>query len=89
MTPVQQCLIDECLNSRDVLNELIENEEFLKVKEALNSKVLSFTTRKQICPRCQFESRTSFQFNYCPDCNWDRLTDQSNTNTNAIAELAA
>ena len=87
MTPVQQCLIDECLNSRDVLNELIENEEFLKLKEASNAKVLSFTTRKQTCPRCQFESRTSLQFNYCPDCNWDRLTDP--THTNYIAELAA
>ena len=87
MTTENQCLINECLNSRDVLNELIENEEFLKGKESLNAKVLSFTTRKQTCPRCQFESRTNLQFNYCPNCNWDRLTDP--TNTNDIAELAA
>lgn len=87
MTPEKQFLVDECLNARDVLNELIENEEFLKGKESLNSKVLSFSTRKQTCPRCQFESKTSLSFNYCPHCNWDKLTDPSNTNY--IAELAA
>lgn len=76
-------LIDESLNARDVLNDLIENEEFLKEKENLNSKLLTFNTRKQLCPRCQFESKTSLQFNYCPNCNWDKLTDPFNENYTA------
>ena len=75
MISEKQLLIDETLNAHDVLNELIENENFLKEKEALNSRVLTFSTRKQLCPRCQFESKTSLQFNYCPNCNWDKLTD--------------
>lgn len=87
MISENQKTIDETLNARDVLNELIENEEFLKQKEMLNSKVIPFLSRFQKCPRCSFESKTNLSFDYCPLCNWDKLTDPSFNNY--TAELAA
>lgn len=80
-------LVDECINACDVLNELVENEEFLKEKEFRNGSLLLFEMRKQNCPRCKFESKTTLEYNYCPYCNWDKLFDLSDSNS--VAEFAA
>lgn len=87
MISEKKIFMEEALNAHDVLNELIENENYLKEKEVANSKILTFSTRVQSCPRCKFESKTSLQFNYCSNCNWDKLTDPYNENYKA--ELAA
>jgi hypothetical protein len=47
-----QPMINECLNSHEVLEELFSYEEFLKIDAEKNCKILVLNFLKAICPRC-------------------------------------
>lgn len=80
-------LVTEIQEAQSTLEELIENYEFLKSKERQNSKHETCHLIFQACPRCKFVSRTELTIPYCPDCNWDQITDLFEKKY--IAELAA
>ena len=71
---------EELENTTDALNELIEHHEALKERE--NNRVGVRTTKDNYhckCPRCGSKTKISSAHPYCPECNWDSLTDLSLT----------
>jgi hypothetical protein len=73
-----QVLIEQSLNARAVLEELLCNEEYLKDRGQEDAgKVLRMDLRYSKCPRCKAISRLITQSPYCSACNWDSLTDPS------------
>lgn len=69
---------DELENATDVLNELVEHHENLKVREynrvGVRAVVNTYHAR---CPRCHSRSKILSGYPYCSDCNWDSLEDLS------------
>jgi hypothetical protein len=80
-----QAMIDECLNARDVLEELVSNEEFLKKKSEESCKILVLNLREHLCLRCDHSTKTTSKFPYCSECNWDYQHDSKQTNIVAKA----
>lgn len=68
---------EEQENVSDVLEELIENHNYLKECE---QKRVGFRSigRKHVCPRCRSITRLQTEDPYCNYCNWDSLDDQTN-----------
>ncbi len=66
-------------NEIEVLDELLEHEEILRERERNRIGVRTMNDNfHEKCPRCQAKVKISSRHPYCPDCNWDSLTDPSN-----------
>lgn len=70
-------IIEELENATAVLDDLIENHDYLK--ECERSRFGGrITGRKHTCPRCRSVTVLQTDAPYCSYCNWDSLEDQTN-----------
>ncbi|MFP5387264.1 MAG: hypothetical protein ACLGHN_14395 [Bacteriovoracia bacterium] len=70
-----QTTLEEMQNSSDVFEELLIEMDFQKEKEMKRGKVLGFHSHSGQCPRCDSNARISSGHLYCPECNWDSMTE--------------
>lgn len=70
-----QTTSEEMKNADDVFNEFLDEMDFQKEKEMKREKALDFHSYSSQCPRCDSKTRISSGHPYCPDCNWDSMTD--------------
>lgn len=72
--------IEELENTTDALSELIEHHDSLKERERNRVGVRAITDSYHCkCPRCRSKTKISSGHPYCPECNWDSLSDPSFT----------
>lgn len=70
--------LDESLNAGEVFEELLDHREALREhEENKRGNIIPFSSYIHKCPRCESKVRISGKHPYCPDCNWDSLTDPS------------
>ena len=70
-----QTTTEEMKNASDVFNEFLDEMDFQKEKEMKRGKVLDFHSHSSQCPRCDSKASISNGHPYCPDCNWDSMTE--------------
>lgn len=70
-----QMISDEMKNASDVFEELFDEMDFQMEKEMNRGKVFDFHSHSGHCPRCDSKARISSGHPYCPNCNWDSMTE--------------
>ena len=75
-THESQTTLEDFENAVAVFEELLDHLETLKAKEDCSpGRIIHLNTYPHSCPRCEEVTRTVTADPYCPNCNWDSVSD--------------